>query len=54
LSYWQVSMQIRDVTDLEGAFRTAGREQADTMYVLPSPTFAHHRERLAELERRQL
>jgi putative ABC transport system substrate-binding protein len=37
------------VTDLDGAFRTAVREQADAMYVLPSPTFSHHRARLAEL-----
>ena len=40
---------IRDVPDLEGAFRTAKAEQANAMYVLPSPTFARHRARLAEL-----
>jgi putative ABC transport system substrate-binding protein len=40
---------IRDVPDLEGAFRVAKAEQANAMYVLPSPTFARHRARLAEL-----
>jgi putative ABC transport system substrate-binding protein len=42
-------LEIRDVTDLEGAFRTAKAKQADAMYVLPSPTFSRHRARLAEL-----
>ena len=40
---------IRDVRDFEGAFRDAKREQVDAIYVLPSPTFARHRARLAEL-----
>ena len=35
--------------DLEGAFRTAKVSRANAMYVLPSPTFARHRARLAEL-----
>jgi putative ABC transport system substrate-binding protein len=42
-------LDIRDVSDLAGAFRTAQREQADAMYVLPSPTFNRHRAHLAEL-----
>ena len=42
-------LDIRDVSDLAGAFRTAEREQADAMYVLPSPTFSRHRANLAEL-----
>ena len=40
---------VRDVRDFEGAFRTAKGEQVDAMYVLPSPTFARHKVRLAEL-----
>jgi putative tryptophan/tyrosine transport system substrate-binding protein len=40
---------IRGVPDLEDAFRTAKAEHANAMYVLPSPTFARHRARLAEL-----
>jgi ABC-type uncharacterized transport system substrate-binding protein len=40
---------IRDVGDLEGAFRSAKAEEANAMYVLPSPTFSRHRARLAEL-----
>ena len=40
---------IRDERDLEGAFRTAKAGRANAMYVLPSPTFARHRARLAEL-----
>jgi len=35
--------------DLEGAFRTAKVGRANAMYVLPSPTFARQRARLAEL-----
>jgi len=42
-------LDIRDVSELAGAFRTAQREQADAMYVLPSPTFSRHRTQLAEL-----
>ena len=42
-------LAVRDVSDLAGAFRTAHREQADAMYVLPSPTFNRHRTHLAEL-----
>ena len=42
-------LDIRDVADLAGAFRTAQREQAQAMYVLPSPTFNRHRGHLAEL-----
>jgi ABC-type uncharacterized transport system substrate-binding protein len=42
-------LDIRDVSELAGAFRTAQREQADAMYVLPSPTFRRHRAHLAEL-----
>jgi putative ABC transport system substrate-binding protein len=41
--------EIRDVPDLEGAFRTAKANRADAMYVLPSPTFNQHRARLGEL-----
>jgi putative ABC transport system substrate-binding protein len=41
--------EIRDVPDLEGAFRTVKAERADVMYVLPSPLFSRHRARLAEL-----
>jgi putative ABC transport system substrate-binding protein len=41
--------EIRDVPDLDGAFRTAKADRADAMYVLPSPTFSRHRARLAEL-----
>jgi putative ABC transport system substrate-binding protein len=41
--------EIRDVPDLDGAFRTAKADRADAMYVLPSPTFNRHRARLAEL-----
>jgi putative ABC transport system substrate-binding protein len=42
-------VDIRDVSDLAGAFRAAQRGQADAMYVLPSPTFSRHRAYLAEL-----
>ena len=41
--------EIRDVPDLEGAFRTAKTEHADAMHVLPSTSFSHQRARLAEL-----
>jgi putative ABC transport system substrate-binding protein len=41
--------EIRDMSDLEGAFRSARAERADAMYVLPSPTFNQNRARLAEL-----
>jgi putative ABC transport system substrate-binding protein len=40
---------IRDVADLEVAFRTASVERNDVMQVLPSPAFANQRVRLAEL-----
>jgi putative ABC transport system substrate-binding protein len=43
---------IHDMLDFEGAFRTASAEQAGAMYVMPSPLFSHHRERLAELARK--
>jgi putative ABC transport system substrate-binding protein len=42
-------VDIRDVSDLPGAFRAAQRGQADAMYVLPSPSFSRHRAYLAEL-----
>ena len=42
-------VEVRDVSDLPGAFQTAERERADAMYVLPSPTFSRYRARLAEL-----
>ncbi len=42
-------LNVRDAQDLAGAFRTAQSEQADAMYVLPSPTFSRHRAYLAEL-----
>jgi putative ABC transport system substrate-binding protein len=42
-------LDVRDVSELADAFRTAEREQADAMYVLPSPTFSRHRANLAEL-----
>src|SRR5262245_4631608 len=42
-------LDVRDVSDLAGAFQTGERERADAMYVLPSPTFARHRAILAEL-----
>jgi putative ABC transport system substrate-binding protein len=42
-------LEIRDVPDLEGAFRTARADQANAMYVLPSPTFSRHRAHLAEV-----
>ena len=41
--------EIRDVPDLEGAFRTAKAEHADAVHVLPSPAFSRQRARLAEL-----
>ncbi len=41
--------EIRDVSTLEGAFRTAKTERADAMHVLPSPVFSRQRARLAEL-----
>ena len=41
--------KIRDVPDLEGAFRAAKLEQADAVHVLPSIWFFAHRARLAEL-----
>ena len=40
---------VRDLPELEGAFRTARAEQATAMYVLPSPLFSRHRARIAEL-----
>ena len=40
---------IRGERDLEGASRTAKAGRANAMYVLPSPMFARHRVRLAEL-----
>jgi putative ABC transport system substrate-binding protein len=41
--------EIREVPDLEGAFRTAKAEHADAIHVLPSPAFSRQRARLAEL-----
>jgi len=41
--------EIRDVPDIESAFRTARAERLDAVYVSPSPTFSHHKGRLAEL-----
>jgi putative tryptophan/tyrosine transport system substrate-binding protein len=41
--------EIRDASDLEAVFRAAKAEQIDAMYVTPSPTFARHKGRLAEL-----
>jgi putative tryptophan/tyrosine transport system substrate-binding protein len=41
--------EIRDVPDLDGAFRTAKAEHADAVHVLPSPAFSRQRARLAEL-----
>ena len=42
-------LDIRDISELAGAFRTAQGERADAMYVMPSPTFYRHRAQLAEL-----
>jgi putative ABC transport system substrate-binding protein len=42
-------LEIHDVPDAEGAFRTAKTERADAVHVLPSPAFIRHRTRLAEL-----
>ncbi len=41
--------EIRDVADLDSAFRAAKAEKADAMHVLSSPMFGRHRTRLAEL-----
>jgi ABC-type uncharacterized transport system substrate-binding protein len=41
--------EIRDVPDIESAFRTAMAERLDAVYVSPSPTFARHKGRLAEV-----
>jgi putative tryptophan/tyrosine transport system substrate-binding protein len=41
--------EIRDVPDIESAFRTARAERLDAVYVSPSPTFSRHKGRLAEL-----
>jgi putative ABC transport system substrate-binding protein len=41
--------EIRDVSTLEGAFRTAKTERVGAMHVLPSPAFNRQRARLAEL-----
>ena len=40
---------IRDVSDFDGAFKTATSESANILVVLPSPTFNRHRARVAEL-----
>ena len=40
---------IREVGDLDGAFRSAKAGRADGVHVLPSPFFNRHRGRLAEL-----
>ena len=42
-------IEIRDVSDFDGAFQTARSEGADVLLALPSPTFNRHRVRLAEL-----
>jgi len=42
-------IEIRDVSDFDGAFQTARSEGADVVLALPSPTFNRHRVRLAEL-----
>ncbi len=42
-------IEIRDVSDFAGAFKTAKSEPADVLLVLPSPTFNRHRARQAEL-----
>lgn len=42
-------IEIRDVTDFDGAFKAARSEGADVLLVLPSPAFNRHRARLAEL-----
>ena len=42
-------LDIRNMSELADAFRTAQGERADAMYVLPSPTFNRHRAQLAEL-----
>ena len=41
--------EIRDVANLDVAFRAAKTERADGAHVLPSPFFHRHRARLAEL-----
>ena len=41
--------EIRDVADIESAFQIARAERLDAVYVSPSPTFARHKARLAEL-----
>ena len=41
--------EIREVPDLEVAFRTARAQQADAVLVLPSPAFSRQRARLAGL-----
>ena len=43
------AFKIRDLLDIEAAFETVKAERTDVIYVSPSPTFARHRERLAEL-----
>jgi len=42
-------IEIRDVSDFDGAFQTARSEGADVLLALPSPAFNRHRVRLAEL-----
>ncbi|MEJ7668447.1 MAG: ABC transporter substrate-binding protein [Casimicrobiaceae bacterium] len=43
------TIEIRDVSNFDGAFQTARSEGADVVLALPSPTFNRHRVRLAEL-----
>jgi putative ABC transport system substrate-binding protein len=41
--------EIRDVPDIESAFLAAKAERLDAVHVSPSPTFARHKVRVAEL-----
>ena len=42
-------VEVSDITEYGGAFRIARNERAQAVYVLPSPIFAAHRQRLVEL-----
>ena len=42
-------VEVTDVAEYEGAFRIARSERGEAVYVLPSPIFNAHRQRLVEL-----
>jgi len=46
------TLRVSEVTELEGAFRTARSEQLGAIHVLPSPIFNAHRKRLIDLAAR--